>query len=158
MIGKLFGRVGAWFNFSRVLYVSAGGFAAVVVLLFGYAGLSARSDPNGTAVFFQILRDVFLLIMALHVVLIFTGIVVLILQVAGTLALLRAEVKPLIDNLQSTLNTAKGSAQFVGENLATPLIKAGGFAAGAGVFLRNWGGIRKAIRRTSANGTGVNHD
>ncbi|HEX2620324.1 MAG TPA: hypothetical protein VHL11_09260, partial [Phototrophicaceae bacterium] len=74
--------------------------------------------------------------------------VILVIQVAGLVTLLQADIKPLLLNLQETLNMAKGSAQFVGENLASPLIKAGGFFAGASVFLREFGGLRRAIRRT----------
>jgi hypothetical protein len=138
---------------TRVAMIAGGVLGGLVVLLFIISFIFAITDVQGAVEFFSVLRDVFLIILALQAILITLALVILVIQVANLVNLLQTEIKPVLTNLQETLNTAKGSAQFVTESIATPIIKAGGFFAGAGVFLREFGGIRRAIRR-NPNGVG----
>lgn len=132
---------------SRVAIAAGAVLGGAVVLLFIVSFIMAITNVQGAVDFFRVIRDVFIIILALQAILITLALVVLVIQVANLINLLQTEIKPVLQNLQETLNTAKGSAQFVGESLATPIIKASGFFAGAGVFLREVGGIRRAIRR-----------
>jgi len=61
-------------------------------------------------------------------------------------------VKPVLMTAQETVNTAKGTVEFVGDNAVRPIIRASAFMSGVGVVLRDVGGIRRAIRHTKQNG------
>lgn len=143
---------------TRVAMIAGGIFGGIVVLLFIISFIFAITNVQGAVEFFRVVRDVFIIILALQAILITLALVVLVVQVANLVNLLQTEIKPLLSNLQETLNTAKGSAQFVGESLATPIIKASGFLAGAGVFLREVGGIRRAIRRSPTVGERIENE
>lgn len=136
----------------RIIIIAAAGLGGVIVLLFVIGLLFALfSDVEATAPRIQIIRDVFIIIMSLEFILIIAALAVLILQIARIVNLLQSEVKPVIDNAKETVNTAKGTVEFVGSNVSEPVVKTSAFLAGAGVFVREAGGLRRAIRR---NGKG----
>ncbi len=121
----------------------------IITFIVGFFGSRDGAGIEGTAAFIQILRDVFIIILAFQSIIIAVALAVLVLQVAGLINLLQNEIKPVLENIQATLNTARGTIRFVGDNVATPVIKAGGFIAGLAVFLREVGGIRRAVRPSS---------
>lgn len=132
---------------SKVVMLAGGVVALIIVILFIFGIGFAIHDSQSAKAFFGTIRDIFIIILAFQGILITLALVILILQFAGLATLLQQEIKPLLVNIQETLAMAKGSAQFVGENVASPLIKAGGFISGASVFLNEFGGLRRAIRR-----------
>lgn len=144
-------------SFQRVMQLTGGGLVALILLIFGGGFFWLSRDPQSAGNFLRTLRDLFLIVLALQSILITLALVILILQLANLVNLLQTEIKPLLTNLQETLNTAKGSAQFVGENLAAPLIKTGGFLAGASVFIREVGGLRRAVRRPDSSNMAAVH-
>jgi hypothetical protein len=129
--------------------IAGGVVVGIIVLLFIISFVFAIANVQGAAEFFSIIRDVLIIVLMLQGILIAVALVVLVVQVANLVNLLQSEIKPALDNLQSTLNTVKGSAQFVSESVASPLVKFGGFTAGASVFIRELGGIRRVVRRQS---------
>ena len=132
----------------RIITIAAAALGGVIVLLFVIGLLFALfSDVQATAPRIQIIRDVFIIIMSLEFILIIGALAILILQVARIVNLLQNEVKPVLENAKETVNTAKGTVEFVGDNVSEPIVKTGAFLAGAGVFVREVGGIRRAIRR-----------
>jgi hypothetical protein len=136
----------------RIIVIAAAGLGGVIVLLFVIGLLFALfSDVQATAPRIQIIRDVFIIIMSLEFILIIGALAVLILQVARIVNLLQSEVKPVLENAKETVNSAKGTVEFVGNNVSEPVVKTSAFLAGAGVFIREAGGIRRAIRQ---NGKG----
>ena len=92
--------------------------AGVVVLAFTY--------PTGTAV----VRDLFIIAMALTSFLIGILMLVLIFQLQALIALLRNEIKPMLTNANQTVNTVRGTAVFVSDNLVKPTIGFASFVAG----------------------------
>ncbi len=93
----------------------------------------------GTAVFFLMqadagttekIRDVFIIFMALEFAVLGVALVILIVQLAKLVNLLENEVKPIIANTAETINTLKGTTEFLSENLVTPVIKLNGYMAG----------------------------
>ena len=69
------------------------------------------------------LRDVFIIFMALESLVIGIALVVLIVQLSSLINLLQNEVRPIIHSTNDTVNTIKGTARFVSDNLAEPVIK-----------------------------------
>lgn len=119
-----------------------------IILLLFIAGLVLGiidSDYWGPRI--SSVRDLFIIIVAFEFILIIAAITVLILQVARLINLLQNEIKPILDNTKETVDSAKGTAQFVGTNVTQPLIRAGGFFAGLRIFISELGGLRRALKR-----------
>ncbi len=97
---------------------------AVVVILI-LAGLAAgtifllRSDVNTTGH----IRDIFIIFMALESFIIGIALIVLIVQLATLINLLQNEIKPILNSTSETVNTLRGTATFLSNNLAEPVIK-----------------------------------
>jgi hypothetical protein len=75
------------------------------------------------------IRDIFLIFMALESLIIGIALVILIVQLATLINLLQNEIRPIINSTSETVNTLKGTAQFLSDNLAEPVIKINSFAA-----------------------------
>ena len=58
------------------------------------------------------------------------ALVILLVQLAKLVNLLENEVKPIISATSETINTLKGTTEFVSENLVEPVIKLNGYMAG----------------------------
>jgi flagellar basal body-associated protein FliL len=101
---------------------------AVVVLALVVVATIFLLDKNNSDVTEQI-RDVFIIFMALESLIIGIALVVLIVQLSTLINLLQNEIRPIIDSTSETVNTLKGTAQFLSDNLAEPVIKMNTFAA-----------------------------
>lgn len=75
------------------------------------------------------LRDVFIIFMALESLIIGIALVVLIIQLATLINLIQNEIRPIINSTSETVNTLKGTAKFVSNNLTEPIIKVNQLAA-----------------------------
>ncbi len=135
----------------RITTIAAGALIGVILLVFVIGVLLALlTDATQTAPRIQIIRDIVIIILALQGIVILVALAVLILQVARLINLLQNEVIPILENTKDTLNTAKGTVEFVSGNVTEPLLRASGFAAGLRVLVSEMGGIRRAIRREQA--------
>lgn len=119
----------------------------LVLLPIVIALLATQGQPlENFAAVIQVIRDVFIIFLALQGIMIILALAVLIAQVARLINLLQSEVKPILENTQDTVNTAAGTVKFVGKNVTEPIVKVSGFLAGTSVVLSNLFGIRRAIR------------
>jgi amino acid permease len=134
--------------------IALGALAAVIVLSLVIAILGGISGSDGVAAAFRILRDFFIIVLALQGILISVALIVLILQLSALVNLLRSEIKPIIDETRQTLTTVRGTAQFVSQNVAEPVIKVSAAVAGARAFIGELAGIRRNINgeHTRSNG------
>lgn len=76
------------------------------------------------------IRDIFIIIVALESLVIGVALIVLIVQLAGLINLLQNEVRPILKATNDTVNTLRGTAEFLGENVVEPVIKLNGYIAG----------------------------
>lgn len=76
------------------------------------------------------IRDILIIFMALEFIILGVALVVLILQLAKLANLLENEVKPILAATSETINTLKGTTEFLSENLVAPVIKLNGYMAG----------------------------
>ena len=76
------------------------------------------------------IRDVFIIVVALESLVIGVAVIVLIIQVASLINLLQNEVRPILTATNETVNTLRGTAEFLGENVVEPVIKLNGYLAG----------------------------
>jgi len=76
------------------------------------------------------IRDIFIIFMALEFGILGIALVVLLVQLAKLVNLLENEVKPIIASTSETINTLKGTTEFLSENLVNPVIKLNSYMAG----------------------------
>ncbi len=81
------------------------------------------------------IRDIFIIFMAFESIVIGVALVVLIVQISTLINLLQNEVKPILNSTKETVDTLKGTSQFLSENLVEPVIKLNGYLAGMKHFL-----------------------
>ena len=76
------------------------------------------------------IRDVFIIVVALESLVIGVALIVLVVQLASLINLLQNEVRPILHATNETVNTLRGTAEFLGENVVEPVIKLNGYLAG----------------------------
>jgi hypothetical protein len=76
------------------------------------------------------LRDIFIIFMAVESLIIGAALVILVIQIASLLNLLQNEVKPILQSTSDTVNTLRGTTEFLSENLVGPVIKLNSYLAG----------------------------
>src|SRR5262245_30459208 len=92
----------------------------------------------GVAIFFLLqpttptdrIRDVFIIVVALESLMIGVAMIVLITQLASLINLLQNEIRPILNATNETVNTLRGTAEFLGDNVVEPVIKLNGYLAG----------------------------
>jgi hypothetical protein len=102
----------------------------VIVISLAFYGLAAH--PQATAV----LRDISIIVLALVTGVIGLFLVVLIFQLQSLMALLRDEIKPILDSANETASTVRGTTTFVSDAVVTPMINLVSLASGIGQTLR----------------------
>lgn len=102
---------------------------AGVVLILALLGVAIYFLMQPTAPTDKI-RDVFIIVVALESLVIGVALIVLIVQLASLINLLQNEVRPILNATNETVNTLRGTAEFLGENMVEPVIKLNGYLAG----------------------------
>jgi predicted tellurium resistance membrane protein TerC len=106
------------------------GISIAAVLFIGLiitgAVLLLTGDPGTAAKW----RDVFIIFMALEMLVIGVAIVILMVQLAVLINLLQNEIRPILESTNETVNTVKGTAEFLSKNVSEPVIKLNGALAG----------------------------
>jgi hypothetical protein len=119
------------------------GVAVIILLIIAIIG--AFADSAGVANFFSILRDFFIVVLALQGILISVALVILVSQLATMISLFSNMTEPIVEELEETVHTVKGTAQFVGKNVVTPAISVLSVAAGVWAFLTSVLNIRRLV-------------
>jgi hypothetical protein len=90
-----------------------------------------RSGPAVT----ENVRDIVIIVVAFEFMIVGLALIILVVQLARLVNLLQNELRPVIDSASETVNTLRGTARFLSDNLAGPVVKANAAIAG----------LRKAI-------------
>ncbi len=106
-------------------FVVALGILILAGIIFAIISLSGM-DSNGTGK----IRDIFIIFMAVEFLVIGIALVVLIIQLASLINLLNNEVRPILKSTTDTVNTLKGTTQFLSDNMVGPVIKLNEYLAG----------------------------
>jgi uncharacterized membrane protein len=105
-----------------------GGIAVVVVVLLIIAGIVWLAyqplDTTGR------IRDIFIIFMALEFLVVGVALIVLMVQLATLINLLQNEVRPILTTTSETVNTLRGTAVFLSDNLVQPVMKLNEYLAG----------------------------
>jgi amino acid permease len=76
------------------------------------------------------IRDIFIIFLALESLIIGAALVILVIQLASLINLLNNEIKPILDATNETINTLRGTTEFLGQNLVEPVMKLNSYLAG----------------------------
>jgi ABC-type methionine transport system permease subunit len=98
----------------------------VLALLVVGAVFLFQTDPNNTSR----IRDIFIIFMALESFVIGLALIILIVQLASLINLIQNEIRPILNSTNETVNTLRGTAAFLSDNLAEPVIKVNAYIAG----------------------------
>ncbi len=125
---------------------------AVVLAALGAAGYGLAIHPAFTAV----LRDILIIVLALVTILIGLFLVVLIFQLQSLIALLRDEIKPILESANQTVSTVRGTTSFVSTTLVTPVITAASYVSAVRQTLKALAGSKggRKQRRTARQESG----
>ena len=125
----------------RQRWIAVGIIVGVVLLLafIAWAIISLLRNSSTTAN----IRDIFIIFMASESLIIGAALVVLIIQLASLINLLQNEVKPILEATTETVNTLRGTTEFLSENLVEPVIKLNSYLAGLRKILDLFGPRRK---------------
>ncbi len=121
-------------------WITAGISIAVIIILAGIivAIIALTKYPDvATNV-----RDIFIIFMAFELLIIGGALVVLVIQIASLINLLQNEVKPILQSTSETVNTLRGTTEFLSENLVEPVIKLNSYLAGLRKFFDMFGSKR----------------
>ena len=109
----------------RLVYISLGALVLVAALIAAAVFLLQQStDTTGKV------RDVFIIFMALESLVMGAALVILIIQLSILINLLQNEIKPILYSTNETVNTLRGTAVFLSDNLAEPIMKLNEYLAG----------------------------
>lgn len=112
-------------NSNKVLYIVIG--VVVLLVLLGVAMIYFLLQPTTPT---DKIRDIFIIVVALESLVIGVALVVLIVQIASLINLLQNEVRPILIATNETVNTLRGTSEFLSENVVEPVIKLNGYMAG----------------------------
>ena len=121
------------------------------IIAIGIAAAALILAFLGVAIYFLLqpgtptdrIRDIFIIVVALESLVIGAALIVLIVQLAGLINLLQNEIRPILRATTETVNTLRGTASFLGENVVEPVIKLNSYLAGLKRMLELMGIKRK---------------
>ena len=119
-----------------MIAVVVGGVILLAALILAIILLMQPTTPTDR------IRDIFIIVVALESLVIGVALVVLIVQIASLINLLQNEVRPILIATNETVNTLRGTSEFLSENVVEPVIKLNGYLAGLYRMLELMG-IRK---------------
>jgi len=102
---------------------------AVVVLALLITAIYFLLRPETPADVVGRIRDVFIIVVGLESLIIGVALVILLIQLASLINLLQNEVRPILQATNDTVNTLRGTAEFLGENVVEPVIKLNSYLA-----------------------------
>jgi ABC-type sugar transport system permease subunit len=137
----------AWYFWPVVGLVALVG--VFVAALVGALLIALLADPDDAANWVGIIRDIFIIVLAMEGMIMGLALIVLVIQLAALINLLQNEIQPIVDNTNETVTTVRGTAQFMSQNVVEPVIKFSALAAGIGGILREALGIRRTLRKAA---------
>jgi hypothetical protein len=130
----------------RYLLIGLGGFIGLVVIGLLIALIGGTVNSDGFANFFRILRDFFIIALALLGILMCIALMILVMQVSALVNLIRQEIKPIMAETRETLATVRGTTTFISQNVTQPVIRATAFVAGTRSLVGDLLGLRRNLR------------
>lgn len=118
--------------------------ALVFVFIISAAIYGLVSHPILTS----ILRDISIIVLALVTIVVGIFLAILIFQLQSLIVLLRDEIYPILESVNQTANTVRGTTTFVSDAVVSPMISMASFAAAVGQTLRALTGTSSRKRQS----------
>ncbi len=125
----------------RLIQVGLIAAAVVIVALIVGSVILAYQYPEGT----RVARDLAIILVAFLSAAISIMVILLLYQVTMLTLLLRDEIKPLLISINETMNTLRGTAAFMSDNVVQPTIKVASAFAGVQRAFESLTGIRSSV-------------
>ncbi len=81
-------------------------------------------------------RDVAIIFLAVETIVIGIFLAVLVWEVWRLIRMLNTEIKPILQSVDETTRTVRGTTTFVSDNFVTPMVRVSSFASGVAEALR----------------------
>jgi hypothetical protein len=107
-----------------VITVVIAGLVFLTLIILAIIYLLKPGTPTET------IRDIFIIFVALESLVIGAALIILIIQIASLINLLQNEVRPILSATNETVNTLRGTTEFLSENMVEPVIKLNSYLAG----------------------------
>jgi hypothetical protein len=120
----------------------------LVLIAVALAGNAATAGPA-----VRIVRDLLIIFVTLEAIVIGASIAIFVVQLARLVNLIKNEVEPLLDAASETVNTVRGTAQFLSKNLTEPVVAIGSTVKGLVNVMNDVETLRKAANIMSTTAT-----
>jgi hypothetical protein len=137
------------FSFIRAVILATVGMGVFILIIFIIGLIFVLTDAEGWQPRVAVFRDLTLIVVAVQVIIIMTGLAVMLVQLARFINLLGSEVKPITRDAREALRSVRTTADFTRKQVATPLIQTQTFFAGLAVFIRELLRLSRILRRRS---------
>lgn len=104
-----------------------------------YHAALTGATPSPGAVVVSLLRDAAIIFVAFETLIIGILLIILMIQVQALIVLLRDEIKPMLEAVNDTVATVRGTTRFVSHNVVSPVIKWSSYLAGLRRIIRGIG-------------------
>lgn len=98
------------------------------------------------AAFTAVVRNIFIILLVLESIVFGIAVIILISQFSALKNLLQSEVRPILESSQQAADTVKGTAAFMSEHVAEPVIRTSATMAAGSALVREVLGIRRALK------------
>jgi Na+/H+ antiporter NhaC len=126
--------------------IRAGFIALAVVIVVGLIVLAVLGIQPQNQEYTRGVRDVMIIAMAFLSIAISVLLILLVYQLTMLTFLLRDEIKPLLESINETMNTVRGTAVFMSNNVVEPTIKVASTLSGVWRSLGTLAGIRSSVQ------------
>ena len=127
-----------------VLLLVVGLIVLLVMLSVDAYGATMRHEgPTAGQVVVSLIRDAAIVFVAFETLLIGILLIVIMVQMNSLITLLRGEIQPMLEAINETLATVRGTTQFVSHNIVSPVVKWSGYLAGLQRVLREIAGLKE---------------
>ena len=109
-------------NTLRNVMIAVGVLLVVALLSAAFVGLATH--PSFTAV----LRDISIIVLALSTAVTIIFLIILLFQLQSLIVLLRDEIQPILESLNETAGTVRGTTTFVSDSVVSPMIQVASYA------------------------------
>jgi len=126
----------------RLIIAGLIAFAVLIIAVIVGGTILAYQHPDGT----KIARDLAIILLAILSIGISIMVILLLYQVTMLTLLMRDEIKPLLESINETMNTVRGTAVFMSDNIVQPTIGVASAFAGVKRVFDSLTGIRSAVK------------
>jgi hypothetical protein len=134
----------------RFTMIAVAGSVVALALVAGLVavGVMVIGNPEAHATV-EVIRDMFVILVAFEVMVIGVAIVVMAVQIARLVNLLQNEIRPILTSTNETVSTVRGTAIFLSQNVTEPVVRAGGTMAGIRSLFQEIGALGDLARPES---------